>query len=224
MARDADDPRCLGFQGQNSDLPVFFESALWIRFQRESGHIHMSLQFPPHRRISLDDIREAWPAIAEWQKRLEAHQGPWQNGGEGRLFGLLHTLHEDGVSYAQLAEYVNRCVVRDLREYLVFRRSGQEAFGLLDEELRALDQYVYLGADAPCTPLTGNQFGREHAMSTLVAMGLSEAEASEWCDAILENLAAGEAAYEEGGGPVARDHIISRLRAWRARPGVVKIG
>ncbi len=225
---ELDHRESLVFQGANSDLPVFLDGGLWVRFYKEHGFLRMVVEFPPDQSVSLDTLRAAWPTLSEWQRRLRSQRRPWVLGGAQRLYHTLEMMHDDGASYAQLAEYVNKLVVAAIQEYLLFLNSpdyedrARDAACLTPELRQALQKYtqwVHRG-DNP----DGNPFAAQRARDILLAMNLSEEDVEIWCTSIEENLSNGEPPYIQDSGPVTSERVRSRLRAWRDRLGVAETG
>jgi len=62
-----------------------------------------------------------------------------------------------------------------------------------------------------------DDYGFKRSLDLLQMMGLSKPDSQKWCDSIAQSLQAGEKPLSPQEGPITRDHVIGRLKTWRAQ-------
>jgi hypothetical protein len=189
---------------------------VWLDFRRDhetGGRVEMSLKIEG---ASLEQIKRHWREIDAWRQLLLIWQGPSLLGGANGLFNSLDLEHRtQGGSYAELAKRLNNMVAKDLTAYLEDRRAFLQA---LDADMFHTHVDVIQWQQQ-----TGHYgFGLVRAQSLLHDMGLKEADIRQWCANGLRNLRQGQPPFPLDEGPITRDYVIMRLRAWRrlSRPDV----
>ncbi len=233
---DAPDDQLQRFLDANTDLPVELDGLIIHFYSAGYRHYHVCLELAED--TTVDDIRGAWYVISEWKRRLYTWQGPCKESDPGSLYRQLYDNHKKGLSYQRLADQLNDDVVRWLRGYFLYKQEfekNKDRFGLHAlptypltlgtpefERIMAFNEYISEKMSAQkiegIEP-TGWAVGLGGAIELLQFMGLSEIDAQEWCQEILANLEAGKPPCLLGGGPITKDHVISRIRAWRQKIG-----
>jgi len=222
------------FKGQCRDLPRAFTWGCVDVLPFHGRHLELCLRL--NAGATIDAIRNDWWKVAEWQQELAKFQGPWTGGGDGELYETLSSLQTGGRSYARLAGWLNERIVELLQEHVAythhFERDWSRAARAFKTQLDAFLWHVEWCEKHDHNPY---QYGRTSRL--LAAMGLPQEDITCWCDALtceLERIAKLERQAVIGpdeaerkrkrlarDGPITRDPVISRVRAWRK---VVKTG
>lgn len=194
----------LRFQGENSDLPITFNGGI-IWFENNDGHIRLHLELTED--ASLEDIKQNWHVIKEWQQRLLKWQGPWTRGGKGGLLAHLDLLKKR-YSYSKIADMLNDSIAKELTTYLAYERE----FEKLRPSFKTWQDFILWR----WWEIEGvNPAGFERAVGLLLDTGMGERDALIWCREILANLRAGEPPFLPDGGPVTKDRVRDIIRYWR---------
>jgi hypothetical protein len=166
--------------GWHDDLSCDLAGGLQVLFMGDETGLRMFLEIP--RDLQVSAYRDAYPALAEWRRRLNLVESGRPAQRE-RVWTELESLRlRKRQSYRQVAEYAN-----------------QRAVKLLQEALR--------WDNTPLQP-----FAIEDAVEYLGYLGIGENEARRFCEGCIENIREGYAPYPPDGGIVDRDHVIERLR------------
>lgn len=185
---------------------------VWIHFTKDSSQrVIMALELDDS--ITVETIKQYWPAIRQWQDFLREWQGPDSVGIEG-FIAKLNQRFEDGSSYADLTELVAARAVDWLQWYArqlgdefhdAIKRldqwSEEEMQHWIDECRAALNPFRYVGARD------------EEVIRAWFKAGLKYVH-SEGKTSLSEDL------------PITKQNMIDTLRAFRKRhkSGVGKIG
>lgn len=169
---------CERFEAANEDLSTVLDPGIWIQFTADaSSYIWMNLVFLPAAKVSLDDIKAAWPTIAEWQRRLKEQQGPWALAGVNQFFALLDEESKTGSTLRDLANWCNfqvaQLAYRHLRtgntEPLQLAENILAALGIPESEAKEWLDDIRANLEADRDPFTANEgpITRDHVKNRL---------------------------------------------------------
>lgn len=114
------DEEALEFIASNSDLPIILPGVV-IHFAHQlDGKLRMMLELGPA--TTQQNLRDAWPSIQEWKKRLTSRQGAWAIGGSDEIYERLLREKNRGASYGELAQRVNLEIEEVLAAFVESRR------------------------------------------------------------------------------------------------------
>jgi hypothetical protein len=107
------------FLSQHLYEELMSEHGLRVRFVTinegaRSSRIEMDIVVKPD--TTIEQIRKSWHFILKWRERLNNFQEPWMLGGDNRFYFEITTLHNDGMSYQEIADRINARIVEHLKE------------------------------------------------------------------------------------------------------------
>jgi hypothetical protein len=189
-----------GSEGPWSSLKICLGDEVWVHFQKHHDVVQMFVEI--RSPFSFEKIKAHRKEIEVWHDRLQNLQGPLSDGGKDLLFFSFHMRNLHGESYQCLTDMLNVKIA----EELVSWKDQQSREGAFVAQFR--------GQLRITVDFSGCLYGG--AAVWMRAMGFTEEEIMICCEAALENIAHNKPAFLPG-EPISRDHVISRLRAWRVR-------
>ena len=180
------------------DHYVLLENGLWLRFFKEDKRVTL-----------LVEVRGDTSLEGEWQGST------WRETADGWLSAYLAQEHRGGKSYAVLARELNDLVARML-SWVVNDEKAMKAATEAGQLRSDMDQLVWRNEHR------GWSYGTEYVRQVLRAMWLSDTDIERYIQDGLQHLRNGRHAFQDGDAPIERDHIISRVRAWRRRQGGIQ--
>ena len=185
-------------------------------------------------------IKDVIPLVLAWRNRLMEWQGIWQHGGKNLFLIELDDLHKGGMSYAELANGLNKRIEKYLYKYADFYKEYQAIFPKFKT---SGDYWTWLHAE---NHLIGNNppgdndsrlcksGGLEYARQLLEAIRYQETDRDKGkikkskrpkkkmqkdIDAILktglERIAKGQKPFEKDYPPIDGDRVKATLKSWR---------
>lgn len=190
--------------GQEADRLPPVVSGVWLHIVEMDGELKVMMEVGEG--TTHANLREAETYALMWRDRLIDQQGPWSGGGDTAFKEHLHILNKGGVSYANLAMWVNSLIASHLCEFSAFQSRLEEARSQ-GEEKEYLNRFPL--DDVP------NPFSFSFAVDLLGALGIREEESEPMLIEGLQRIKEGLPPFEEG-YPISRDKMISVLRTWRS--------
>lgn len=159
-----------------------------------------------HRRIMMevgDDssdikLRRAIQAALKLRDKLLKVQGPFTRSGANQYIETLMAWKQDGMSYADLAAFLNARVVELLAAYAEYENDSDND-----------DWYSQTNSKA-------NPLGLEEAQFILTVLRMRTQEISILLIEGLERVRKGQPPFEAG-YPLSREQIISAMKYWRSK-------
>lgn len=189
------------FLGKTFFAPAVSDSGVLIRFVEIDNWLRVMIELGED--TTSDDLRSAIPLALLWRDKLLESQGPWMRGGDNPFLEELSDRHKSGQSYNELANRINQGVAAYLQEFANYLKE----FETIKHSFETmLDFYMWQPKN--------NRFSYEHARTLLKALRLKNSEIEEMLKIGLENVQAGEPAFELD-YPVSRETLITTLRRWR---------
>lgn len=191
------------------DHRIPLDDGLWLHFRKEDGRVTLLVEIGEH--TSRASLNRWWCAIDTWRECLRTWQrSNWADGDDGWLFGSLDRDHQERQPYARIAQQLNDLIAWMLTEVLSEEHAIQAVVDAGEIQTNR-DRFQWRVEKGKL------QLGLGHARQILQAMGFAETDIDVWIQDTLQSLRTGQPAFPSGQGPISRDHVISRLKAWRAR-------
>ena len=196
------------------DHYVLLESGLWLRFLKEDERVTFLIEIRGDTSFEME--RQSWQAIDTWRRLLGEWQGStWRDMADGWLCAYLAQEHRGRKSYATLAQELNDLIARML-SWIVNDEKAMQAATEAGQLRSDIDRLAWRNEHKSWS------FGTDYAQQLLRAMGLSDADIERYIQDGLQRLKNGQHAFLVGDAPIERDHVISRVRAWRSRQGGIE--
>jgi len=219
------------FRELNDDLPLVSEAGVSIRFiqgLRDKNWIDLAILIDYDTTIS--QIRQSWYWIVEWRDRLVRYQGTSLHTGKAAFLRQLDSLHQRGVSYAGIAERINRRI----EEYLQFYVRCEKEYERLNWKFKAaistfsrkdmkswMEDWVGWQKENVPPELMAYESRLRDVRDWLEWCGLSEEESEAFITEALERARKGlrplPRYYQRFEGPITKDQIRNRLKVWRQK-------
>ena len=183
---------------------------IWLHFRRDASTSTVQMFVEIQESTTREDVISHWGEIRTWRDLLNSWQGPSSIAAERHLLYQLHEQQKGGRKYSAIANSLNQTVVHHLREYVQYERATQRAIQL--GKIITTWDLMEWQSKSPHNP-----FRLQHAQDLLRMMGLNESDVQEWCNHIMNNIQEGKPALLPKQGPVTRDHVIGRLKTFRAQ-------
>lgn len=189
------------FQGMNFHVPAVSDSGVLMRFVEIDDWLRVMIEIGED--TTSDDLRGAISLALLWRDKLLEWQGPWMRGGDNPFLEELSDRQKSGQSYNDLANRINQRAAAYLQEFASYLKE----FEAVKHSFKTMfDFYMWQPKH--------NRFSYEHACGLLRALRLKDTEIEDLLRIGLENVQAGNPAFEPG-YPVSREKLISTLRNWR---------
>ncbi len=191
------------------------------------GHLKIMLLLDED--TTCTQIENSIPLALKWRDSLNKWQGIWLYGGYKSFLVQLDELQEQGVTYAELAERINKRVAEYLCQHMAFVKELESAKSELKTEI---DCWSWLNSeDSPDRMRNSCALARARDLLTAVRFQSDECvkhgkskrkrpntDRPKDIEAILQDglecISEGKPPFEKG-YPIDRDRVIATLRSWR---------
>lgn len=194
--------------------PIFSARGVQFRFLSFDDfdkRISLCLQIDDD--TTIEDVIQAWADVRRWREVLQKHNGPWVRGGKSALFFHMNLRHKrGGMSYAQLAQWMNEQIAGYLQRYARFL-----ALMPFPEGMKWLERMRWL--DELEKEHDADHLGEKHAYDLLAALrpGLTPAQCEEILIGGLTEIEAGRPPFIGRDNPIDKSDVFARIREWRQK-------